>query len=315
MKAVTVSGYAAPPRVTDLPVPEPGPEEILVRIHAAGINPFDWKAADGALKDHVPYRFPLTMGSDGSGVIEAVGAAVTHWRPGQRIYGQFMDLAKGRGSYSQYALAGPDRHLAALPDGLDHATAAALPTASMTAYNLVEAAKISTGQTVLINGATGGVGQSAVQFAAAQDAHVLATGGSDMAGYLRNLGSAEVIDYTKAPTAETVAAAHPGGIDVIIDLVSGPADLQTMAGLLSPGGTVLSTLGAADPQALAARGLQGVNLVNAPSGRLLATLADLAASGRLGVRIDARVPLHDAPNAIAAARAGNARGKTVLIPS
>jgi NADPH:quinone reductase-like Zn-dependent oxidoreductase len=314
MDAVTVADYGTNPHLTDLPLPEPGPEEILVRMHAAGLNPFDWKAADGALQGQVPHRFPLTLGSDGSGVIEQVGAAVTRWRPGQRVYGQFMDLPQGRGSYSQYALAGPDRPLAALPDGLDHVTAAALPTAGMTAYHLVDTGKIDTGQTVLVNGATGGVGQFAVQFAAARGARVLATGGPDMAGHLRDLGATEIIDHTPRPTAGTVATAHPGGIDAIIDLVSGPADLNTLTAVLAPGGIILSALGAADPEALATRGLQGVNLVMAPSADLLAHLAELATDLRLRVRIDAEVPLRDAPAAIAKARTGHARGKTVLIP-
>ncbi|GAA3442683.1 NADP-dependent oxidoreductase [Planomonospora venezuelensis] len=314
MKAVIVTDFGAEPELADLPVPEPGEGEFLVRIHAAGLNPFDWKVAGGALRDKVPHAFPFTMGSDAAGTVERVGPGVTAFHPGDRVFGQFLRLPAGLGAFAEYALAEQSGKVARIPDSLPYTLAAALPTAGTAAYQAVEAAGPEPGQTVLINGATGGVGQSAVQFAAARGARVLATATPDAADHLRGLGAAEIVDFTGKDTADQVAAAHPGGIDVLLDLVSFPGEgAARMTGLLRPGGVVVSTLGAADPEASAARGIRGVNLFHQATAELLATLAGLAATGELRVHIEAEVPLTEAPSGIARARTGQARGKTVII--
>jgi NADPH:quinone reductase-like Zn-dependent oxidoreductase len=295
-------------------VPEPGAGEILVRVHAAGMNPFDWKVAEGALEGVVEHRFPVVMGSDGAGVVEAVGADVTRFKPGDRVFGQFMKVALGVGSYAEHTVAPEDGKLALVPDGLPFTVAAALPTASVTAYQAIEALGLEPGRSVLVNGASGGVGQAAVQLAAARGARVLATAPADLADHLRDLGADEIVDFTRGPTADQVRAAHPDGIDAVLDLVSTAGQADPLVDLLRPGGVILSTNGALDPEALAARGLQGVNFFSNATPEALATVADLAASGRLRVTIDAEVALADAPAAIARARSGHARGKTVIVP-
>jgi NADPH:quinone reductase-like Zn-dependent oxidoreductase len=161
------------------------------------------------------------------------------------------------------------------------------------------------------------VGQSAVQFAAARGAAVLATASPAAAGHLRDLGAHHIIDHTQETTADQVRAAYPGGVDAVLDLVSTPATaagLDDLAALVRPGGIIINTNGAANVEALAARGIRAVNFSNTTSAELLATLAKQANAGKLRVRIDAEVPLDDAPAAIASARAGHARGKTVIIP-
>ncbi|MEV6001474.1 NADP-dependent oxidoreductase [Streptomyces griseomycini] len=315
MKAVVVTDFGSQPEFVELPTPEPGTGEVLVRIHAAGVNPFDWKVADGALKGSVAHEFPLVMGSDGAGVVEKTGPGVTRFRPGDRVYGQFMRLPQGQGSYAEYTLAEQDGKIALIPDTLSFTLAAALPTASVTAYQAVQAVRLDRGHTLLINGASGGVGQSAIQFAARSGVRVLATGTPDVADHLRELGAHTIIDFTEAPTHEQVAAHHPEGIDAVIDLVT-PAggDISPVAGLVHTGGTLLSTNHAADPDALAIRGVRGVNLANNPTAETLTTLAGLAAIGELRVRIDAEVPLADAAAIIAKARAGHSTGKTVIVP-
>ncbi|SEC37078.1 NADPH:quinone reductase [Streptomyces sp. 3213] len=315
MKAVVVTDFGAEPQLVDLPTPEPGSGEILVRIHAAGVNPFDWKVTDGALKDSVRHDFPLVMGSDAAGIVERTGPGVTRFRPGDRVYGQFMRLPQGQGSYAEYTVAEQDGKIALIPEALSFTLAAALPTASVTAYQAVQAARLGDGHTLLINGASGGVGQSAVQFAARTGARVLATGTPELADHLRDLGAHTVIDFTLAPTHEQVAAAYPEGIDAVVDLVTPTGgNISAMAGLLRSGSTLVSTNYATDPDALAARGVLGVNLGNRPTAETLTTLAELAAAGELRVRIEAEVPLVDAPAVIAKARAGHATGKTVLVP-
>ncbi|MFF3332992.1 NADP-dependent oxidoreductase [Streptomyces sp. NPDC002888] len=315
MKAVVVTDFGTEPEFVDLPTPEPGAGEVLVRIHAAGVNPFDWKVTDGALKDSVTHDFPLVMGSDAAGVVERTGPGVTRFRPGDRVYGQFMRLPQGQGSYAEYTVAEQDGKIAHIPQALPFTLAAALPTASVTAYQAVQATRLERGHTLLINGASGGVGQSAIQFAARFGARVLATGTPEVADHLGDLGAHTVIDFTQGPTHEQVAAAHPDGIDAVLDLVTPTGgDISPMAGLLRPGGTLISTNHATHPDALAARGIRGVNFSNSPTVETLTTLAELAAIGELRVRIDAEVPLADAPALIAKARAGHATGKTVIVP-
>lgn len=183
----------------------------------------------------------------------------------------------------------------------------------MTAYNAIAASGADSGQTILINGASGGVGQ----FAAARGARVLATASPAIAGHIRDLGAHHIIDHTQGTTARQARDLRPDGVDAVLYLVSTPATaagLSELASLVRPGGITGSTNGAADAAALAARGIRAVNISNTTSSELLAILAGQAASGKLRVRIDAEVPLADAPAAIEKARTGHALGKTVILP-
>ena len=310
MRAVVVTDFDTEPSVAELPVPEPGPDEVLVRLAAAGVNPFDWKVVEGAMRGSVEHAFPLVLGSDGAGTVERVGEGVD-FAPGDRVFGQFMDVKEGRGSYAEYAITKAAK-LARLPAGLPFDTAAALPTAGAAAHDFVEGTGIGPGQTLLVNGASGGVGQAAVQLAVAQGVHVIATTDPETAAYLRELGAAETVDFTAGPTADQVRAAHPGGIDAIVDLISDAAAIEPIAALLKPNGVIVSSNGAIDAEVLASRGLRGANLYANAKPATLASLADAVVHGQLRLRIDFELPLEDAADALARLKAGKSRGKTVL---
>jgi NADPH:quinone reductase-like Zn-dependent oxidoreductase len=310
MRAVVVTDFDTEPRLADLPVPEPGPGEVLVRLAAAGVNPFDWKVIEGAMRGSVDHAFPLVLGSDGAGTVERVGDGVA-FEPGDRVFGQFMDIKHGRGSYAEYAITKADK-LARLRADLAFELAAALPTAGAAAHDFVEGTGVGPGQTLLINGASGGVGQAAVQLAASQGVRVIATTDPDTAEYLREIGAAETVDFTEGPTEEQIAAAHPGGIDAIVDLITPPGRIEPVAALLKPNGVLVSSNGAADPEVLASRGLRGANLAANARPATLASLADAVAHGQLRIRIDFQVPLEEAADALARSKEGKARGKTVL---
>ncbi|HEY8718558.1 NADP-dependent oxidoreductase [Pengzhenrongella sp.] len=314
MRAVVIKGFGAEPELVEIPVPEPEPGELLIRIHAAGLNPFDWKVADGALDGMVEHAFPFVMGSDGAGVVTAVGSDVTDFHPGDRVYGQFMGLPRGQGSFAEYVVVAETGKVARIPDGVPFTVAAALPTASITAYQAVQAAALAPGHTILVNGASGGVGQSAVQFAAGGGARVLATAPGHLAEHLRDLGADHIVDFTVAPTLDQVRAAHPDGIDAVLDLITGPGGANPFAALLRPGGVLVSTNGAAEPERLASLALTGVNLYNNATRQDLEALAVLADQGQVRVRIDAEVPLAEVPNAVARARTSQATGKTIIVP-
>ncbi|WP_187437950.1 NADP-dependent oxidoreductase [Actinomadura decatromicini] len=312
MRAIAVSEYGATPAPMQLPRPEPGPGEILVRMIAAGLNPVDWKIADGMLKDSVDATFPLILGQDGAGVVEEAGEGVTRLRPGEQVYGSFGSVARGLGSYCEYTIARDDGPVARMPEGMIYTQAAAVPTVGMTALGMVEEARVDEGQTVLVVGATGGVGQSLVQLAARTGAKVIATARADMAGTMRRLGAAETVDHSKGDLNRQVLAVHSDGIDVIMHTVADTDGAEHLAQLLRPGGTFVSTTWSISPDAMAAREVRGVNFQEQPSAALLDRLSDLIDASELRVRVEREVPLEDAAEALADNRAGGARGKTVI---
>ncbi|MFC4119460.1 NADP-dependent oxidoreductase [Nonomuraea zeae] len=313
MRAIAISHFGADPELIDAPEPEPLPGELLVRLHAAGYNPVDTKIASGAMKDRMSPRFPMIMGQDAAGVVTAVGAEVDGFRPGDEVYGRFADPARGLGAYAEYGVVAQDGPVALMPKGMIAEQAAALPTATGTARDLVEAARLDEGQTVLIVGATGGVGQQAIQLAALRGARVIATARPRDEEVVRELGAAETVDHSKGDLPGQVLAAHPGGIDAVLDLVTPRGEVDAVAGVLRPGGVICSTIHALDPEALAARELRGVNVVNRLTGQILTELAGLVDAGQLRVRVQSQVPLERVPDALREIAGGGARGKTVFV--
>lgn len=311
MRAIAVSDFGSTPELMDLPRPEPGPSEVLVRMRAAGVNPIDVKTAMGRIND-VDHRFPLILGVDGAGEGDAVGPEVTRFRPGDQVYGRFQRLTQGLGSFAEYALAEQNGPIAAMPQGMIFTQAAAVPTPTMTAFTMVEEARVDTGDTVLVVGATGGVGQAAVQLAADRGARVIATATPDAAGTIRRLGADEIVDHTAGPLDEQVLARHPDGINAVIDVVSDRVALARLARLVRPGGTVVTSVGAADPDAMAAHEVRGINVRVDPSGTLLEDIAQMIDGSRIRVTIEAELPLEQAATALDHLRTGGVRGKTVL---
>ncbi|GAA0468601.1 NADP-dependent oxidoreductase [Streptomyces olivaceiscleroticus] len=311
MRAVAVSAFGAEPELMNLPQPEPGPGEVLVAMAVAGLNPVDWKIADGMLKEAAPHSFPLVLGADGAGEVVAVGPDVRRCTVGDQVFGQFQLVGRGGGSYADYAVAAEDA-VAPAPRNVTYATSAAVPTAGTTAYNLVEETRVAEGKRVLIVGATGGVGTFVTQLAAQRGAEVIATARAGSAELMGQLGAGATVDHTLGSVADQVRAAHPDGVDILIDLVSDAAAFADLTGVVRDGGTVVSTVGAADTDMLIEHNLRGFNFLNRPSPQLLSILADQLDAGRLTVLISSEVQLEDAPAALARSRSGRAQGKTVI---
>ena len=175
MKAVAVPQFKAIPQVMELPKPQVKPGTILVRVAAAGINPFDWKLVDGILDGKMPHNFPMVLGVDGAGTVEAVGEGVTHFKQGDKIYGQFIHSPIGEGSYAEYVVVPEKAAISHAPASISLIEAAAMPTAGMTALQLLERLGLKHEQTLLLIGATGGVGSFIVQLANMQGIYVIAT--------------------------------------------------------------------------------------------------------------------------------------------
>ncbi|MEZ0109881.1 NADPH:quinone reductase-like Zn-dependent oxidoreductase [Catenulispora sp. EB89] len=312
MRAIvaTKPGPADVLQETRVPKPRPGGTEILVRVHAAAINPADWKtrAAGGwAGRPDITEQGPI-LGWDVSGVVEAVGRGVTLFKPGDEVFGMPL-FPRFPGGYSEY-VAAPSRQFVLKPADLTHVQAAALPLAALTAYQaLRDFADVQPGQKVLIHAAAGGVGHLAVQIAKAFGAHVVGTASAAKHDFLRELGADEVVDYREVDFAETVT-----GVDVVVDAIGGDyfdRSLRTM----NPGGTFVALSYDVTPAMKARAAEREVTadfmLVEPDLGGLTAIRA-LVTDGRLRPVVDTVLPLADAAKAHELGETNRAAGKIVL---
>jgi NADPH:quinone reductase len=316
MRAVAVRNRGGTPELMELPVPAIGPGEVLVKLAAAAVNPMDLGMANGLFEGRMPHVYPMVLGVDGAGVIEAAGEGVAGLRPGDVVHGQFLRAPVGNGTFAGYAAVPefPDSGaLQRVPDGVPVEVAAALPTAGMTAVGIVEAAGVSSGQTILIVGATGGVGVLAVQLAAARGARVIATARPEAEAWIRGFGAGETVDYTADSTGGSVAAqvskTHPDGVDAVVDLTRDPEGFAERAELVRDGGTALSITFGATPELLASSRITVANFVMTDKPGLLARVTAEVAAGRVTVPVQRVVTLAEVPCALAV---GGARGKTVV---
>lgn len=311
MRAIAVDQFGDTPTLHDLPLPEPGEGEVLIAVRAAGVNPFDWKVIQAPMGEKAQYHFPFILGFDAAGVVERVGAGVSDLKAGDALFGMIRKPFFGEGTYAEYVTA-PASVVARKPASLTFEQAAAVPMPALTALISIDTLRIASGETLLIAGATGGVGSYAVQLAARRGAHVIATALPEDAEYMRDLGAAETIDYKSTGLLEAVRAAHPEGIEAVLDLVSGADALGRIATVLKKGGRLATTLYAADEPAFAAKGITAANIVNQPSRQLLDRLVQMIDAGKLTVPLQKTFPLEQAPEAIGQSRSGHVRGKLVL---
>jgi NADPH:quinone reductase-like Zn-dependent oxidoreductase len=315
MKAIQYYSEGGPEVLVyeDVPRPTAGPSEVLIRIYAAGVNPADWRARAGF--PDVPEKFryaiphislPSIPGFDVSGIVEAIGADVSEFREGDAVIGMVRFPQGGRG-YAEYTIA-PVTDLARKPAAIDHLQAAAIPMAALTAWQMLYQ-DLEAGQTVLVNGAAGGVGHFAVQLAKVKGAHVIGAASGGHAAFLRELGVDECIDYTVTPVEQVV---HD--IDVVFDTVGG--DNNRLLSVLKRGGRFVPvnagnysaeraseagiTIGTSHHRALQSSGVQ------------LAEIGKLIDTGQVQVAIDTIVPLAEAYKAHERGEAGHVRGKIVL---
>ena len=312
MRAIAEEEFGGPVGLMDLPTPEIGADEVLIRVRAAGVNPFDWKVADGELKGELEHRLPLILGFDAAGVVERVGAGVIELGVGDEVYGYLFKPVIGGGTYAEYVGA-PATIVAKKPESVGFAEAAALPTPGLTAMDLVDVVDPKEGETVLIVGATGGVGSYAVQLASRRGARVIATARQANQAFARGLGATETIDHTRTDLLDAVRTAHPGGIEAIIDVVSGRDELARMAGLVREGGRLASSVYAADVESLAGRNIMATNVGMQPSARRLEELSWMVDAEILSVRLERVFPLERASEALEESRTGHVRGKIVLL--
>ncbi|CAL1518258.1 NADP-dependent oxidoreductase [Chitinophaga sp. MM2321] len=315
MKAVAVSKFKDIPVVMDLPKPSPRAGMVLVKVTAAGINPFDWKMIDGIMNDgKMPHQFPLIMGVDGAGIVEEVGEGVTRFKKGDKIYGQFIHAPVGEGAFAEYAIVPEKAGITHAPVSISAVEAAAVPTAGMTAQQLLDKLDLQKGNILLINGSTGGVGSFATQLADARGLQVIATvSDEEGAKRMQQLGAAVTINYKQAPLIQQMREQFPEGIDGLIDLVSDAAGFSANLNLLKAGGAALTTLFVADDNALKALNIRGGNFETKGSAASLDKISQVIDNGTITIPVENKISLEEVPAAIALSRQGKGKGKTVII--
>ncbi|MFE9257228.1 NADP-dependent oxidoreductase [Streptomyces sp. NPDC006879] len=304
MRAVVVSQWGGPEvlKETEIERPEPGLAEILVRVHAAGVNPVDWKTrTSGAF---IAWGQTPVVGWDVSGTVEAVGPGVTLFQPGDEVFGM-PNFPKQAGAYAEFVTA-PARHFVRKPQNIDHVGAAALPLAALTAWqSLVDTAGLRSGQRVLVHAAAGGVGHLAVQIAKALGAYVIGTASAAKHELLRELGADEVIDYRTADFTELVS-----DVDIVIDSVGGDYGTRSLQ-VLRPGGHLV-TLPSPDSVPEEAAGVHTGWTIVEPDFAGLQAIAEMVAQGKLRPQIDTVLPLERAAEAHEIGERGRTTGKIVL---
>jgi NADPH:quinone reductase len=313
MKAFAIDELGSPGTLHDLPAPEPAEGQVRIRVAAAGLNPFDNAVIQGYLEGRMEHRFPLVPGMDASGTVEALGDGVEAWTVGEEVFGSVGKRYLGEGTLAEFAtMSGAT--VARKPDSMVHPAAAAIPVAGATALTMGDALQLSSGHLVLAVGATGGVGSYFVQIAARRGANVVAVCRGENADYARGLGAAEVIDYTAGDVAEALRSLHPDGIDAIADMHGGKEEIARLAEQVRSGGRIASAVGAADPEALAGRGIEATNVQGIVTTASLEVLAGMLDRGEITAPEIHSFSLDDAGEAFATVATGHVRGKIVVIP-
>ena len=303
MRVIQVYSYGGPEqlKLEQKPRPEPQAGEVLLRVHAAGVNPVDWKIRQGLLKDFMPVTFPYTPGIEVAGVVEDVGPGVTASEIGQAVFGQ-----SARGAYAEYITA-PVEALALKPETLSFAEAATVPVGATTAWRaLFEHGGLQAGQRVLIQGAAGGVGLFAVQFAKWKGAQVIGTASTANLDFVRGLGADTVVDYTTTPVESVIQ-----DVDLVLDGIGAETLISSLA-VIKRGGTLISIAGPPSQETAKARGVHATMIRSQPSRELLQIVTRLIDEGRLKVTAGKTFPLSEVQQAHEYSRSGHGRGRIVL---
>jgi len=287
----------------DAPIPRINPDDLLVRIHAASVNPVDWKVREGYLKDFIPHQLPLILGWDFAGEVVALGEQVTGWNIGDAVYAR-PDIGRD-GTYADY-IAVRASEVARKPQSLNWQQAAAVPLAALTAWqSLYEIAKLQEGERVLIHAGAGGVGSFAIQLAKLRGAYVYTTASSRNIELLKSLGADEVIDYTSRDFSQL------RDLDVVFDTLGGEV-LEKSWQTLKRGGRLVSIISNPDAQIAEQHGVTPLFCFVQPNAAQLNELAALFDAEKLQVIIDSVFDLVDIAKAHERSETGRARGKIVV---
>jgi NADPH:quinone reductase-like Zn-dependent oxidoreductase len=310
MRAVGVESLDEGPKIFDLPVPQPGAGEVLVKVANSSINGFDVSVASGRVQSFMEHRFPVVLGKDFAGTVEAVGDGVTRFSNGDDVFGVLVRGYVGDGTWAEYVVVPEAIGITTRPRDVDPAAAGSLGLAGTVAHLTVAAASRQDGDVVLIGGATGGVGAMAIQLAVENGARVIATARPGEASeFVSRLGAHHTVDYTGDVAAQVrEIAAH--GVDAAIHLAG---DGSELAALVKPGGRFASTLGVG-PDQLEGYDVEATAVMAMPTADVLDGLAERVVTGALHVPIGRTFTLEEAPGAIQEFAQGSLGKFAVTVP-
>jgi NADPH:quinone reductase-like Zn-dependent oxidoreductase len=306
MKAVCIYTYGGPEVLVyeDAPRPHPDDGEVLVRVHAAAINPVDWKIREGHLKEQLHHTLPLVLGWDVSGVVEGLGSGLTRLKLGDEVFSR-PDISRD-GAYAEF-IAIRESEVALKPKSIDHIHAAALPLAGLTAWQtLFVAGGLTAGQRVLIHAAAGGVGSLAVQLAKDAGACVIGTASAHNHDFLRKLGADQTVDYA---TVRFEDAVEP--VDLVLDTLGGEVQERSWK-VLKRGGILVSIVSPPSAERAAAHGVRQAFVFTQPNAGQLAEIAGRVDAEKLKAIVETILPLSDATRGQELSERGHTRGKIVL---
>lgn len=310
MRAAQINGYGGNEVIvidTNAASPALSAGKVLVKTHAAGVNPVDWKIRQGYLKHMAPLTFPATLGGDFSGVIVEVGANVFNFKKGDEVYGNASVLRGASGSFADF-ISVDTNFITHKPKNVGHAEAAALPLAGISALQaLTEYANLGKGQKILIHGGAGGIGSIAIQLAKYLGAYVATTVSSDNVQFAKELGADEVIDYTKQSFEDILR-----GYDTVFDTVGGEIYKKSFQ-VLKKGGTIVSMLEQPDAGLMEKYGVKAAAVSAQINAEKLSKLADFVEKGIIKVNVDKTFPLERTAAALEHLQTKHPRGKVVLI--
>jgi NADPH:quinone reductase-like Zn-dependent oxidoreductase len=306
MMAVRFHKYGGPAvlHLEQIERPDPGPGQILVRVHAASVNPVDWKLRQGDLKAMLDVPFPSTAGEDLAGEVAAVGEGVASFQPGDAVYAMMPIVPTG--AYAEYAVLDAAA-VGRKPATLDFTTAAAVPMGALTAWQgIVGQGGLQAGTKLFVHAAGGNVGGMAVQISHALGAHVTAAASAGSRALVEGWGADRFVGYGAGRFEDAV-----DGMDVVFDTLGGEMQARSW-GVLKPGGILVSTVGVADPGQAEAHGVRAVGFGAVPDGAQLGRIAEMVDAGQIRPNIGAVLPLAEAAEAQEMNRTGRVKGKVVL---
>jgi len=299
-------------QVGPLDLPALGPADVQLVVKAAGVNPVDAVVREGKFAQVVPSAFPTVPGWDVCGIVEKCGSEATRFAVGDEVYGYVRQPVAQHGTFAEHIVV-PENLLAKSPEKLSWVEAGGLPLAGLTAYqSVIKAGQLQAGETVLILGASGGVGGSAIQLAKEVGATVVAVASADSAAHMKQLGADFTIDYKAGPVAEAVKKVAPGGVDLLFDAASGDTLTQSLA-TLKPNGRLISVLNDGKNLPLPA-GVHFQHVMAQPSVADLDHLRGLADAGKLTVPIVATFSLDNTKQAFEQIETHHTTGKVVIVP-
>lgn len=308
MKAIQIDGYGGPEvlQLKDIPRPVAQKGQILVDVHAAGLNPFDLKILSGAYKDMIPLQFPLTFGGDFSGTVVQIGEDVSDYQIGNEVYGTAIALSGGSGAYAQMAVVHTQK-VAIKPTNISFLEAAALPVAGLTAVEAIaDLMKVEKGQKILIHGGAGGVGHMAIQYAILIGAYVTTTVRGSDSDYVKSLGAHEVIDFETQAFEKLLK-----DVDAVLDTVGGNVSEKSYQ-VLKKGGTLVLLSSQVNETVAHQHGVVAIRQMTKTDAPQLKRLTTLVENGIIKVHIDRVFALEQVRDAFVHLQSGHPRGKVIL---